>query len=284
MNIEEFNLNIPLAGYKNSHFISILRPWINVGNVGHNALSRLVKIFNLEELGNLKKPSKYYDMTRYRPEILEEKEERRVRIPNTVIFGNKIPSERNIFLLYMLEPHNFSEDYNDAFIDLIKKLDGQRYTSIGGMFDSVPHTRPLPVTGSYKGWVPPSPLDQTLKRKSNYVGPTSMTSQLSQILNKELSIETLSLMVHIPLYIKLEDDFLATSRLLETLSKIYDFPIDLTEREKGEKQYKEIHKNLEGNNQVKDLIKQFEANEKLSDDELGLSPEIETFLKGLEDN
>ena len=74
MNIEEFNLNIPLASYKNSHFISILRPWINVGNVGHNAISRLVKIFDLEEIGRLKKPSKYYDMTRYRPEILEENE------------------------------------------------------------------------------------------------------------------------------------------------------------------------------------------------------------------
>ena len=284
MNIEEFNLNIPLATYKNSHFISILRPWINVGNVGHNAISRLVKIFNLEEIGKLKKPSKYYDMTRYRPEILEEDGERKVRVPNTVIFGNRIPSERNIFLLYMLEPHNYAEDYNDAFIDLIKKLNGQRYTSIGGMFDSVPHTRPLPVTGSYKGWIPPSPLDQTLKRKSNYVGPTSMTSQLSQILSKEFSIETLSLMVHIPLYIKLEDDFLATSRLLETLSKIYNFPIDLPEREKGEKQYKEIHKNLEGNSQVADLIKQFEANEELNNDELGLSPKIEDFLKDLEDN
>tara|TARA_B110000438_G_scaffold58156_1_gene58186 strand:- start:3 stop:857 length:855 start_codon:yes stop_codon:yes gene_type:complete len=284
VNIEEFNLNIPLATYKNSHFISILRPWINVGNVGHNAISRLVKIFNLEEIGKLKKPSKYYDMTRYRPEILEEDGERKVRVPNTVIFGNRIPSERNIFLLYMLEPHNYAEDYNDAFIDLIKKLNGQRYTSIGGMFDSVPHTRPLPVTGSYKGWIPPSPLDQTLKRKSNYVGPTSMTSQLSQILSKEFSIETLSLMVHIPLYIKLEDDFLATSRLLETLSKIYNFPIDLPEREKGEKQYKEIHKNLEGNSQVADLIKQFEANEELNNDELGLSPKIEDFLKDLEDN
>ena len=284
MNIEEFNLNIPLATYKNSHFISILRPWINVGNVGHNSITRLVKIFNLEEIGRLNKPSKYYDMTRYRPEILEENGERKVRVPNTVIFGNKIPSERNIFLLYMLEPHNNAEDYNEAIIDLIKKLDGQRYISIGGMFDSVPHTRPLPVTGSYKGWIPPSPLDQILKRKSNYVGPTSMASQLSHILNKEFSIEILSLMVHIPLYIKLEDDFLATSRLLDTLSKIYNFPIDFPEREKGKKQYKEIHKNLEGNTQVTDLIKQFEANEKITIDELGLSPEIEGFLKDLEDN
>ena len=70
------------------------------------------------------------------------------------------------------------------------------------MFDSVPHTKPLPVTGSYNGWIPPSPLDETLKNKSRYTGPTSMTSQLSQILYKNLSVETMSLMVHIPLYIK----------------------------------------------------------------------------------
>ena len=72
----------------------------------------------------------------------------------------------------MLEPHSFAEDFNEAIIDLINKLDGKRYISIGGMFDSVPHTKPLPVTGSYKGWIPPSPLDETLKSNSSYVGPT----------------------------------------------------------------------------------------------------------------
>ena len=284
MNIEEFDLNIPISSYKNSHFISILRPWINVGNVGHNAISRLGKIFELEELGKLNKPSKYYDLTRYRPEILNDNGERRIRIPNSVIFGKRVPSEQNIFLIYMLEPHAFAEDFNEAIIDLINKLDGKRYISIGGMFDSVPHTKPLPVTGSYKGWIPPSPLDETLKSNSSYVGPTSMTSQLSQILNKKLSIETLSLMVHIPLYIKLEDDYLATYRLLETLSKIYNFDKNLPELEKGEKQYKDIHKNLINNSQVSEMIKQFEEENKYSEDKLDLSPEIENFLKDLEDN
>ena len=101
MNKEEFELDIPFSKYKDSHFISILRPWINVGNVGHNAISRLVKIFDLEEIGKLRKPSKYYDMTRYRPEILNENGERKIRVPNTVIFGKKNPSQQNIFLLYL---------------------------------------------------------------------------------------------------------------------------------------------------------------------------------------
>ncbi len=283
MNIKEFELNIPISNYKNSHFISILRPWINVGNVGHHAISRLVKIFNLEEIGKLKNPSKYYDMTRYRPELLNENGERKIRIPNTVIFGSKNQSDQNIFLLYLLEPHNFAEEFNLAIVDLIKNLQGKRYISIGGMFDSVPHTKPLPVTGSYKGWIPPEPLNETLKNKSNYTGPTSMTSQLSQILHNDLSLETLSLMVHIPLYVKLEDDFLATSRLLESLSHIYKFSKDFPERKKGENQYIEIHKNLQNNNQVNEMIKQFEieASEK---EEIDLPPEIENFLKDLEDN
>ena len=284
MNKEEFDLNIPISSYKDSHFITILRPWINVGNVGHNAISRLVKVFDLEELGKLRRPSKYYDMTRYRPEILNDNGKRKIRIPNSVVFGKRLPSEKNIFLIYMLEPHSFAEDFNEAIIDLIKKLDGKRYISIGGMFDSVPHTKPLPVTGSYKGWIPPSPLDESLKSSSNYQGPTSMTSQLSQFLYEKLSIETLSLMVHIPLYIKLEDDFLATYRLLEILSKIYEFDTNLPEKEKGESQYKDIHKNLANNNQVSDMIKQFEKENKYQEDKLDLPPEIENFLKDLEDN
>ena len=95
MNINEFKLDIPIGSYSNSHFISILRPWINVGNVGHNVISRLVDIFELEEIGELNRPSKYYDMTRYRPEILYENGERIIRIPNTKIFGKKTKTTNN---------------------------------------------------------------------------------------------------------------------------------------------------------------------------------------------
>ena len=71
----------------------------------------------------------------------------------------------------MLEPHNNSEDYNDAMIDLIQKLDGKRFVSVGGMFDSVPHTRPLPVTGTYKGWTPTKPLNEYINFKQKYEAP-----------------------------------------------------------------------------------------------------------------
>ena len=260
MNINEFKLDIPIGSYSNSHFISILRPWINVGNVGHNVISRLVDIFELEEIGELSRPSKYYDMTRYRPEILYENGERIIRIPNTKIFGKKNPkgnNEINMFLIYMLEPHNNSEDYNDAMMDLIQKLDGKRFVSVGGMFDSVPHTRPLPVTGTYKGWIPPEPLNEILKYNSKYEGPTSITNQLGSLLNNLISIELLSLMVHIPLYIKLNDDYMATSRLLEFLSRVYDFPTDFPEKQKGINQYQKLNKDLSNNNSILDIIKKF---------------------------
>ena len=276
MNKEEFELDIPFSKYKDSHFISILRPWINVGNVGHNAISRLVKIFDLEEIGKLRKPSKYYDMTRYRPEILNENGERKIRVPNTVIFGKKNPSDQNIFFSEHHLSHAasafFPSDFEDAIV-----------LTLDLSLIHISEPKPLPVTGSYNGWIPPSPLDETLKNKSRYTGPTSMTSQLSQILYKNLSVETMSLMVHIPLYIKLDDDFLATTRLLESLSHIYKFGTDFPERKKGENQYIEIHKNLQNNNQVNDMIKQFESQSDGSDI-VDLSPEIESFLKDLEDN
>lgn len=287
MNINEFKLDIPIGSYSNSHFISILRPWINVGNVGHNVISRLVDIFELEEIGELSRPSKYYDMTRYRPEILYENSERIIRIPNTKIFGKKNPksnNEINMFLIYMLEPHNNSEDYNDAMMDLIQKLDGKRFVSVGGMFDSVPHTRPLPVTGTYKGWIPPEPLNEILKYNSKYEGPTSITNQLGSLLNNVISIELLSLMVHIPLYIKLNDDYMATSRLLEFLSRIYDFSNDFPEKQKGINQYQKLNKDLSNNNSILDIIKKFENEQNISKQDLDLSPEIEDFLKGLEES
>ena len=48
------------------------------------------------------------------------------------------------------------------------------------MYDSVPHTRELIVTGSANNWDPK--LTQNISfRRSNYEGPTSIVSQIIEI-------------------------------------------------------------------------------------------------------
>ena len=98
-----------------TYCIATLHPWINVGNVSKLVIDRLSKNFGSKKIGELIRPSEFYDYTRYRPKIEINSDNRSVIVPNTKISLIKIDQiKTNLILLEMLEPHMFSEKFNDS--------------------------------------------------------------------------------------------------------------------------------------------------------------------------
>jgi len=298
MKIGDFEIEMPDPPLQDPHCIVILKPWINVGNVGKIVLRRLGKMYASERIGQLTRPSKFYDFTRYRPEIRLRGEVRSVRVPNTRVSYARRAGTNDLVLLELLEPHAFAEDFNDSVVELIKAMGITRYIQIGGMYDSVPHSRELSVTGSARGWEPPAGFGNVKLRGSRYQGPTSMTSQISERIFSELKLETLSLMVHLPLYLKLDDDYAGSARILKILSELYGFSPLLPEIEMGEKQYDQVNPAMTDNPALKEMVERFEREAEVettsdsgsSDDDgsstgdgISLSPEIEQFLSEIAD-
>ena len=97
----------------------------------------------------------------------------------------------------------------------------------------------------------------------------------------------MSLIVHLPLYLKLDNDFSGATRILSILSKMYNLDLDLPERKLGIEQYSQINPALIGNDSLKQLIKKFEVDydgKKTSKEQsYTLSPEVENFLKEISD-
>ncbi|MCH9016178.1 MAG: hypothetical protein IIB89_00260, partial [Chloroflexi bacterium] len=67
MRIGDFEFPEPLPELKDPHVLAVLRPWIDVGNVGTLTLRRLERHLESKEIGRLVRPGRYYDFTRYRP-------------------------------------------------------------------------------------------------------------------------------------------------------------------------------------------------------------------------
>lgn len=295
MRAGQFEFEIPDPPLQSPHCIAMLRPWVDVGNVGNTVLGRLAKLHNAKEIGGLTRPGMFYDFTRYRPEIRFTDGKRTVRVPNTKVLAGRATGAvaaatgagKDLVLLYMMEPHTNGEDYNDSVLDLLRSLNVERYVLIGGMYDSVPHSRPLSVTGSARGWTPPQEFGGVRLGRSNYQGPTSITSQLTDRASTELGLETLSLIVHLPLYLKLEDDYNGAFRILQALSSLYGFSPDVPERALALQQYNQVTPAMLNNPQLQELVTKFEADydrdfggqvEAQADDSVELSPEIEKFL------
>lgn len=292
MKIGAFQIHEPVPELKDPHVFAMVRPWVDVGSVGTLTLNRLERYLGSKELGKLDRPGEFFDFTRYRPTMRLVQGEREVKIPNSIIRYAQTEEGPDYLFLHLLEPHSNGEDYTDSLLELVSYFNIKRYCRIGAMYDAVPHTRPLLVTGTL-GDVPMKREVPNFKvRKSTYQGPTTIMNLLSEGIEKS-EIESINFMVHLPQYVQLEEDYAGTSRMIEVLSSVYDsIPQDLAPTGRGQRQYRDLSASLERNTELKALIQQMEAYydaqldpedspQEQSVPTATLSPEIERFLTEL---
>ena len=286
MRIGFFELKEPLPELQEPHAIAVLRPWVNVGRVGTLTLARLERHFTAQNLGEVARPGTIYDFTRYRPRSRTVAGRREMVIPNsTISYVQRVESPDFLFLS-LREPHAFGEDYVDSVLDLLGTFGVRRYCLIGGMYDVVPHTRPLLVSGAAGGQQAAEEARRMGVEPSSYQGPTSITSLIGLETVKR-GMENMSFVVHLPQYVQLEEDYAGVSRLMELLCSLYQLPPHLVDKERGERQYRELTTAVEANSELKDVLGQLEAQydarqSQRSEPPPPLSPEVEKFLEGLD--
>ncbi|MEC8960353.1 MAG: PAC2 family protein, partial [Chloroflexota bacterium] len=286
--IGDFEFPEPLPNLKDPQVLVFLRPWIDVGNVGTLSMRRLERHLESKEIGRLIKPGRYYDFTRYRPKSVLKQGVREYSIPSTTISACVREHGPDLITLHLLEPHLYGEDYTESVIEILKYFGVKRYSMIGAMYDMVPHTRQLLVSG---GTVNPSNEEEYKLvgvRPSDYEGPTTITYLISNTL-EELGIETRIFVVHLPQYFQVEEDFTGTARLMEILCTLYGLPSRLADPERGRQQYASLQNIVSDTSEVAGLLERLEERYDREKTEEGgsstpLSPMVEEFLQGLGSN
>jgi predicted ATP-grasp superfamily ATP-dependent carboligase len=285
MKIGAFETDGPLPELSDTHAIAILRPWIDAGNVGSLVLSWMEHQTGARGLAALARPGRFFDFTRYRPMLYHSRASRRLVVPNAYITCGRQAHGRDFLFLHLLEPHALSEIFTDSVTELLERLHVKRYTLMGSMYDFVPHTRPLLVTGGAEG-----PAAAELERlgvtTSDYEGPTTICYLISQQASAH-GIETATVIVHLPQYTQLEEDYMGVLRLKEILAPAYGFQIDAESLEKARRQREQISASAEADPQIREIIEKLEETfdaglrERKAKEE-ALSPEVEDFLREME--
>ena len=284
MKIGAFKISKDLPEINKPIAIAMLKPWIDVGRVGSLSISQLCKSLNAIEIARLSEPGMFFDFTRYRPYMKLVEDKKILEIPNTIIYYAKDNNSGNNYLfLKIREPHMFGENYAKSITQVLTHFEVSEYCRIGGMYDSVPHTRPIIVTGTLTDKQAKLTEGLVSPRRNTYQGPTSIVNLVAEMATSKDMLTT-SLMAHLPQYAQLDEDHMATYRLMQVLSSLYGFSNTFYDSEKGEKQYEDLDLAIEKNSQIKSLVKQLEiyydnvlssnasSNEEFSED-------VETFLK-----
>jgi predicted ATP-grasp superfamily ATP-dependent carboligase len=286
MRIGAFKINEPLPELYKPHAFVILRPWIDAGGVGSLTINLLEDTFGAHPMGELSKPGSFFDFTRYRPTIKLVDGKREVDIPNSYIFFTTQSKNNNLVFFHLLEPHMAGEYYAESVLKVLQALGINRYCLIGSMYDSVPHTKPLLVSGNASSTLMEE-LQKLDVQRTNYEGPTTiniLTSQEAQNYN----IEVVSLIVHLPQYAQLEEDFSGQLRLLEVICSLYKFPIDLAPlKHKASLQNEKLDQAMKREKHLEQLVQELEIlyearSDSIDDDTERFSPEIAKFLSEID--
>ena len=258
MRIGAFEVKEPIPELDEPYVFTILRPWIDVNNVGSLVLNELEAQYGAKELARLAKPGHFFDFTRYRPTLYYEEGIRRVSIPNVVLRYAKREGGNDLLFLHLLEPHTLSEIYIDSVLRLLRTLKAKKYILLGSMYDAVPHTRPLIINGGAIGAETQQDLKKSEAQHSHYQGPTSITTLITQKA-PGLGIETLWFIVSLPQYAVLEEDYVGKVRLMETLNLLYNVPVNKKDFERALEQRSLIGQRVERTPELKNLLPQLET-------------------------
>ncbi len=294
MRVSAFKVNKPVPELNDPIVFGTLIPWLDAGNVGTVALSRLEESLQAVRIAELAVPGRFFDFTRYRPLARFVEGKRVLQIPNSTLSYAKRPGGSDILFLNMMEPHLFAERYIDAVLLLLQALGIKKHCRLGAWWDAVPHTRALPVSYSVAGQQIDIDTREVLPRRpGGYEGPTSIMNQVTDRL-ESLGIENQSLMLRLPYYARLEEDHTGVARLLETMLQVFDLPTTLAdvvaaEAYEGKSQYQRLSSQVSSNPEVSSLLQRLEEDYDSQERVVGneppppLSPEVETFLREIND-
>ena len=239
MRLGAFELSEPIPQLNGSHALAVIQPWIDASKVGSLVLSCLETYLGTTELARLARPGNFIDFTRYRPTLIRKENHSEIDIPNAIINYSKDPESHDFLFLRLLEPHMMAEVYVDSVVAVLKTFGVKRYCLIGAIYDMVPHTRPLLVTGNASNLALQNALVITNVIPSDYEGPTTMLSLIEQK-TLQLGIETCSLLVHLPNYLTMEDDYRGEKRLMDIISSFYNITMPQNDIEKANQQEKHV--------------------------------------------
>jgi predicted ATP-grasp superfamily ATP-dependent carboligase len=252
-----FQLCDPVSECREPYVLATLRPWVDVNKVGSLVLNELEKRFGAPEVGKLSKPGCFYDFTRYRPVIHLDEGIRDLSIPNTTIHYAKREGQNDLLLLRLLEPHAHAELYVASVLKLLKTFKAKKYILLGSMYDVVPHTRPLLVSGYGMGGKALQDVRKVGALSITYHGPSTIANLITKEA-AESGIEAIVFIVSLPQYVMLEEDYLGKLRLMEILNVLYNIPIDKEDFERALEQRNVIAERVENSREVKMLLPQLE--------------------------
>ncbi|HEV2343834.1 MAG TPA: PAC2 family protein [Actinocrinis sp.] len=216
--------------------VAAFEGWNDAADAASNAVRHLAEVLDADLFGAMDAED-YYDFQVNRPVLaLDDEGEREIVWPTTRFSVARVPvanqrpgtseaAYRDVVLVHGIEPNMRWRSFCEELFDLARDLGVTTIVSLGALLADVPHTRPVPVSGSSS--------NEDLQGshgldKPTLQGPTGINGVLQEMARHE-DIDLVSFWAAVPHYVAQAPCPKATLALIRRIEDVLDLTIPLGE-------------------------------------------------------
>lgn len=156
--------------------IAAFRGWNDAGDAASFAAGHLARVWSTEPLASID-PEEFYDFQAVRPQVeLRDGVTRSITWPSNDFSAAKMAgSPHDVMVLVGTEPNLRWKAFSQLIIEVAHMYEVELVITMGALLADVPHSRPVPVTGTA---VDQSLIDRLGLQRSRYEGPTGIVGVL----------------------------------------------------------------------------------------------------------
>jgi proteasome assembly chaperone (PAC2) family protein len=252
--------------------IAAFAGWPDAGEVASGSLRYLLRKLRARRFAAID-PEEFYDFTDVRPQTtLVRPWEREIKWPSNEAHYWQRPGGPDLVLFLGREPSLRWKTYIATLFELVRHCGVERLVTLGGTFDSVPHTGEPRVSGAAADAELRAALQALNISPSSYEGPTSIHSALLDTCHRH-GLKAGSLWGHAPHYLQAAPNVKVCYGVLRKLQALLDLPVDLEEIRGAARALElRVERLLADNEQLQEYVRQLEASEGASGEDLPTPP------------
>ncbi len=216
--------------------IAAFAGWNDAGDAATSAATHLGRIWSARKLASID-PEEFYDFQAVRPHVqLIDGMTRQISWPTNEFFGARLEgAERDVLLLVGTEPNTRWRTFTQLIVDVAQANDVKMVVTMGALLADVPHSRPVPITGTA---VEQDVIERLGLHRSRYEGPTGIVGVLHDSCARA-GIASASLWAAVPHYLSITPNPKAALALLQKTSELIGIDADVEQLESATVVYEE---------------------------------------------
>ena len=266
--------------------IAAFRGWNDAGDAATFAASHLARIWSGERIASID-PEEFYDFQAVRPTVeLIDGITRKISWPSNEFMAAKTgSSSHDALILIGTEPSVRWKTFAGLIVDVARRYEVGLVVTLGALLADVPHSRPVPITGTA---ISDELVVQLQLQRSRYEGPTGIVGVLHDSLARA-GIDSASLWAAVPHYLAVSPNPKAALALVDKAVELVGTTVDTSDLRRATSAYEErVAQMVEGDEDVRAYVQMLEerADEEQREESVNdlpsgdaLAAELERFLR-----